>query len=96
MSNITQTFTATSSPGRVCRSTASISSSARHCQASVAGVLVNCSGWARLPYDESASMRNALRPSSSTTENVVYEMMAEELGHYAIRVMWDARDGGAA
>jgi uncharacterized protein len=26
--------------------------------------------------------------------NIVYEMMAEELAHYAIRVMWDDRDGG--
>ena len=26
--------------------------------------------------------------------NIVYEMMAEELAHYAIRVMWDERDGG--
>ena len=28
------------------------------------------------------------------TENVVYEMMAEELGHYAVRVMWDEDRGG--
>lgn len=28
------------------------------------------------------------------TGNIVYEMMAEELGHYAIRVMWDDRHGG--
>ena len=28
------------------------------------------------------------------TGNIVYEMMAEELGHYAIRVMWDEREGG--
>jgi uncharacterized protein len=28
------------------------------------------------------------------TENIVYEMMAEELGHYALRVMWDDRHGG--
>jgi uncharacterized protein YyaL (SSP411 family) len=26
--------------------------------------------------------------------NIVYEMMAEELAHYAIRVLWDDRDGG--
>jgi uncharacterized protein YyaL (SSP411 family) len=28
------------------------------------------------------------------TENIVYEMMAEELGHYAVRVMWDEHRGG--
>jgi len=28
------------------------------------------------------------------TGNVVYEMMAEELGHYAMRVMWDDERGG--
>ncbi len=28
------------------------------------------------------------------TENVVYEMMAEELGHYAVRAMWDEQRGG--
>jgi uncharacterized protein YyaL (SSP411 family) len=28
------------------------------------------------------------------TENVVYEMMAEELAHFAIREMWDERAGG--
>jgi uncharacterized protein len=28
------------------------------------------------------------------TENVVYEMMAEELGHYAVRAMWDQQHGG--
>ena len=28
------------------------------------------------------------------TGNVVYEMMAEELAHYAVRVMWDDQRGG--
>jgi uncharacterized protein YyaL (SSP411 family) len=28
------------------------------------------------------------------SENIVYEMMAEELAHYAIRTMWDAQGGG--
>ena len=28
------------------------------------------------------------------TGNIVYEMMAEELAHHAIRLMWDERDGG--
>lgn len=28
------------------------------------------------------------------TGNIVYEMMAEELGHYAIRLLWDERKGG--
>lgn len=28
------------------------------------------------------------------TGNIVYEMMAEELAHYAVRTMWDERDGG--
>jgi hypothetical protein len=28
------------------------------------------------------------------TGNIVYEMMAEELAHYALRVMWDEAEGG--
>ena len=28
------------------------------------------------------------------SNNIVYEMMAEELAHHAIRLMWDERDGG--
>ena len=28
------------------------------------------------------------------TGNIVYEMMAQELAHYAVRTMWDERDGG--
>ena len=28
------------------------------------------------------------------TGNIVYEMMAQELAHYAIRMMWDEQGGG--
>jgi uncharacterized protein YyaL (SSP411 family) len=40
------------------------------------------------------AMTAACLDAFDLTENVVYEMMAEELGHYAARVLWDARDGG--
>jgi uncharacterized protein YyaL (SSP411 family) len=40
------------------------------------------------------AMASAALDAFDTTGNVVYEMMAEELGQYAIRVMWDERDGG--
>jgi uncharacterized protein YyaL (SSP411 family) len=40
------------------------------------------------------AMASAALDAFDTTGNVVYEMMAEELGHYAVRVMWDDRDGG--
>jgi uncharacterized protein YyaL (SSP411 family) len=40
------------------------------------------------------AMASATLDAFDTTGNVVYQMMAEELGHYAIRVMWDERGGG--
>ena len=40
------------------------------------------------------AMADACLDVFDATENVVYEMMAEELGHYAIRVMWDKHRGG--
>ena len=30
----------------------------------------------------------------AATGNVVYEMMAQELAHYAVRTMWDEQHGG--
>ena len=30
----------------------------------------------------------------AATGNIVYEMMAQELMHYAVRTMWDEADGG--
>jgi uncharacterized protein YyaL (SSP411 family) len=40
------------------------------------------------------AMADACLDVFDLTENIVYEMMAEELGHYAIRTMWDEREGG--
>jgi hypothetical protein len=43
--------------------------------------------------DQSA-MAAAHLDAFEATGNIVYEMMAEELAHYAVRVMWDDRGGG--
>jgi uncharacterized protein len=40
------------------------------------------------------AMADACLDVFDLTGNVVYEMMAEELGHYAMRVMWDDERGG--
>ena len=40
------------------------------------------------------AMATACLDAFDVTENIVYEMMAEELGHYAVRVMWDEAHGG--
>ena len=40
------------------------------------------------------AMAAACLDAFEITDNVVYEMMAEELGHYAIRTMWDEAGGG--
>lgn len=40
------------------------------------------------------AMADACLDLFDLTGNVVYEMMAEELGHYAMRVMWDEQRGG--
>jgi uncharacterized protein YyaL (SSP411 family) len=40
------------------------------------------------------AMASAALDAFDTTGNIVYEMMAEELCHYAVRVMWDEHAGG--
>jgi uncharacterized protein len=40
------------------------------------------------------AMADACLDLFDLTGNVVYQMMAEELGHYAMRVMWDDQGGG--
>ena len=40
------------------------------------------------------AMADACLDVFDLTGNVVYEMMAEELGHYAVRMMWDDQNGG--
>jgi uncharacterized protein YyaL (SSP411 family) len=40
------------------------------------------------------AMAAACLDAFEATGNVVYEMMAEELGHYAMRTMWDEAAGG--
>jgi uncharacterized protein YyaL (SSP411 family) len=40
------------------------------------------------------AMSAACLDTFEVTGNIVYEMMAEELAHYAIRVLWDEAEGG--
>jgi uncharacterized protein YyaL (SSP411 family) len=40
------------------------------------------------------AMAAAALDAYDVTSNIVYEMMAEELAHYAIRLMWDEAGGG--
>jgi uncharacterized protein YyaL (SSP411 family) len=44
--------------------------------------------------DDQIAMAAALIDVHEATGNIVYEMMAQELAHYAIRVMWDESAGG--
>jgi uncharacterized protein len=61
-----------------------------------AGVAHHFDGQARVRglLADQFAMAAACLDVFDTTENVVYEMMAEELGHYAVRVMWDEDRGG--
>jgi uncharacterized protein YyaL (SSP411 family) len=43
---------------------------------------------------DQVAMASAQLDAFEVTGNVVYEMMAEELAHYAVREMWDADAGG--
>lgn len=43
---------------------------------------------------DQVAMATACLDAFEATGNVVYEMMAEELAHFALRVMWDDRSGG--
>ncbi len=45
-------------------------------------------------FGDQAAMMAANLDAFETTSNVVYEMMAEELAHYAVRTMWDEAGGG--
>ena len=44
--------------------------------------------------DDQIAMASAHLDAHEATGNIVYEMMAQELVHYALRTMWDERDGG--
>ncbi len=44
--------------------------------------------------DDQVAMAGALLDAHEATGNIVYEMMAQELAHFAIRVMWDDESGG--
>jgi uncharacterized protein len=44
--------------------------------------------------DDQVAMASASLDVHTATGNVVYLMMAQELAHYAVRVMWDEQDGG--
>ncbi len=61
-----------------------------------AGVAHHLDGQARVRglLADQFAMATACLDVFDSTENVVYEMMAEELGHYAIRAMWDEERGG--
>jgi uncharacterized protein YyaL (SSP411 family) len=44
--------------------------------------------------EDQISMAAAHLDAHAATGNIVYEMMAQELAHYAIRTMWDDAEGG--
>jgi uncharacterized protein YyaL (SSP411 family) len=44
--------------------------------------------------DDQVAMAAAHLDAHAATGNIVYEMMAQELMHYAVRVMWDEEGGG--
>jgi hypothetical protein len=44
--------------------------------------------------DDQIAMAAANLDAHAATGNIVYEMMAQELAHYAIRTMWDDAEGG--
>ena len=44
--------------------------------------------------DDQIAMAAAHLDAHAATGNVVYEMMAQELAHYAVRTMWDEDKGG--
>ncbi len=54
-----------------------------HCQGGVRGLLT-----------DHVAMITAQLDAWDMTGNVVYRMMAEELAHFAVRTMWDQKDGG--
>ncbi len=44
--------------------------------------------------DDQIAMAAAHLDAHAATGNIVYEMMAQELAHYAVRTMWDGQHGG--
>jgi uncharacterized protein YyaL (SSP411 family) len=44
--------------------------------------------------DDQIAMAAAHLDAHAATGNIVYEMMAQELAHYAVRTMWDHQHGG--
>jgi uncharacterized protein YyaL (SSP411 family) len=44
--------------------------------------------------DDQIAMASAQLDAHAATGNIVYEMMAQELAHYAVRTMWDEEGGG--
>ncbi len=44
--------------------------------------------------DDQIAMAAAHLDAHAATGNIVYEMMAQELAHYAVRMMWDEQQGG--
>lgn len=44
--------------------------------------------------DDQIAMAAAHLDAHAATGNIVYEMMAQELAHYAVRTMWDEEHGG--
>jgi uncharacterized protein YyaL (SSP411 family) len=66
------------------------------CYAPGAGVAHYADGRPRVRglLEDQVAMAAAQLDAFAATGNIVYEMMAQELMHYAIRTMWDADGGG--
>lgn len=56
--------------------------------------IAHCAGGVRGLLTDQVTMANAQLDAWDLTGDVVYQMMAQELVHYATRTMWDAEHGG--
>lgn len=56
--------------------------------------VAHCGGGVRGLLTDQVAMANAQLDAWDLTGDVVYQMMAQELAHYAIRTLWDADQGG--
>jgi hypothetical protein len=66
------------------------------CYAPAGGVAHYFDGSAQIRglLDDQIAMVDAALEAYDVTGNITYEMVAEELGHYALRTMWDEEQGG--
>ena len=56
--------------------------------------VAHCRGGVRGLLTDHVAMITAQLDAWDMTGNIVYRMMAEELAHFAVRTMWDQKDGG--